>query len=204
MSFSNVSRTRKLDDTGLVAGVDEAGRGPWAGPVVAAAVVFGSRVPEGLADSKRLSPAKRERLFEQILEQALGVAYRAVSPRRIDDGDILRATLKAMRESVLALPVAPSVVYVDGRQVIPGLELPQRAFVGGDNMFPAVSAAGIVAKVVRDRMMRVADRLYPEYGFAQHKGYGTRFHAEVLAEFGPCPVHRLSFAPVRRISKSAG
>lgn len=188
---------------GLVAGVDEAGRGPWAGPVVAAAVIFGRRVPEGLADSKRLSPARREQLFHDIFDCALGVAYRAVSPRCIDGSDILRATLKAMRESVLALPVAPTMVYVDGRQVIPGLPLPQKAFVGGDDMFPAVSAAGIVAKVIRDRMMRVSDQLYPHYGFARHKGYGTHLHRQALAEYGPCPVHRYSFAPVRRASSAS-
>lgn len=181
-----------------VAGVDEAGRGPWAGPVVAAAVILGPRVPAGLADSKRLSAAARERLFHEIMSSAEAVAYRAVSARRIDRSDILRATLKAMRECVLALPVAPVKVYVDGRQVIPDLNIDQEALVRGDAVVPEVSAASIVAKFIRDRIMRVWDRVYPAYRFASHKGYGTKEHMQALSRHGPCPVHRFSFHPVRR------
>lgn len=183
----------------LAAGVDEAGRGPWAGPVVAAAVILGDVVPDGLTDSKRLSATKRERLFEDIMKHALAVSFRSVSPRRIDRIDILRATLVAMRESVMTLPIAPSIVYVDGKQTIPGLHVPQRALVGGDGVCPSVSAASIVAKVVRDRMMHAWDEVYPEYGFAQNKGYGTRQHVAALNDFGPCPLHRFSFAPVQRV-----
>lgn len=183
----------------LVAGVDEAGRGPLAGPVVAAAVILGDRVPDGLADSKRLSPAKRERLFGEIMTHATAVGFRIVSARRIDRADILRATLAAMREAVLALPVAPRKVYVDGRQIIPGLAVDQEAVVGGDALYPAISAASIVAKVVRDRIMDAWDRAYPEYGFAQHKGYGTRRHVSALIQWGPCSLHRRTFAPVRQL-----
>lgn len=183
----------------FAAGVDEAGRGPWAGPVVAAAVILGDDVPDGLTDSKRLSVGKRERLFEDIMNRALAVSFRAVSARRIDRTDILRATLSAMRECVLTLPVAPSIVYVDGKQTIPGLRVPQRAIVGGDGVCPSVSAASIVAKVVRDRMMRTWDAVYPEYGFAKNKGYGTRRHVAALEQLGPSPLHRFSFAPVRRV-----
>jgi len=188
-------------DAPLVAGVDEAGRGPWAGPVVAAAVILGPAAPPGLADSKTLSAAQRERLFTAIVEQALAVSYRVVSARRIDRTDILRATLAAMREAVLALPVAPAFVYVDGQQTIPGLSVPQQAVVDGDDLLPVVSAASIVAKVVRDRIMTAWDAVYPAYGFARHKGYGTREHAAALAAHGPCPLHRRSFAPVRRLAK---
>lgn len=194
----NVAKSQHDVAAPLIAGVDEAGRGPWAGPVVAAAVILGSVVPDGLDDSKRLSPARRERLFAEIMRHAPAVSFRIVSPRRIDRSDILRATLAAMRECVLTLPVAPSVVYVDGKQIIPGLSVPQQALVGGDGICPAVSAASVVAKVVRDRIMRTWDAVYPEYGFADHKGYGTKRHAAALVERGPCPLHRFSFAPVRR------
>lgn len=184
------------DHLGLIAGVDEAGRGPWAGPVVAAAVILGDKVPAGVTDSKLLTPARREELFEEILATAVAVAYRAVSPRRIDAANVLQASLAAMREAVLALPVAPGRVLVDGPCTVPGIPMPQQAVVKGDRVHPAISAASIVAKVVRDRMMHVWDRVYPGYGFAAHKGYGTPQHKDALARLGPCPLHRRSFAPV--------
>ncbi|HEY8416835.1 MAG TPA: ribonuclease HII [Limnochordales bacterium] len=183
-------------DAILVAGVDEAGRGPLAGPVVAAAVILGDAVPPGVTDSKLLTPARRAALYQEIVQSAVAVAYKVVSPRRIDSRNILRASLAAMREAVLALPVAPDQVVVDGPWPVPGLPLPQRSIVDGDRLHAAVAAASIVAKVVRDRIMTMWDRVYPEYGFADHKGYGTRQHRAVLARLGPCPLHRLSFAPV--------
>lgn len=185
----------------IVAGVDEAGRGPLAGPVVAAAVILGGHRPDGLTDSKRLTAAGRERLFRDIISTARAVSYWSISPRRIDRSNILRATLTAMREAIIALPVAPTLVRIDGRDAVPGIEVRQETLVGGDLLCPAVSAASIVAKVIRDRMMSVWDRVYPAYGFAAHKGYGTRSHVEALSMFGACPVHRFSFAPVRRVSR---
>lgn len=182
--------------TNLVAGVDEAGRGPLAGPVVAAAVIVGPTLPDGLADSKRLSAAKRLQLFEHIVDTALSVSYCVVSPRKIDQVNVLQATLRAMRGAVFGLSHLPSVVHVDGNHPIPGLLLPQRTLVGGDGRCPAVAAASIVAKVVRDRMMHLWDRVYPQYGFAEHKGYPTARHNDVLNRLGPCPIHRYSFSPV--------
>ncbi|MBO8141900.1 MAG: ribonuclease HII [Firmicutes bacterium] len=189
----------------VIAGVDEAGRGPLAGPVVAAAVILGSQVPDGLADSKQLSPSRRERAFCAIVETAAAIAVRAVSPRRIDAVNVLQASLSAMREAVLALPVFPDEVWIDGPWRVPGLPGLQRAVVGGDRTCPAIAAASIVAKVIRDRMMRMWDRVYPGYGFGQHKGYPTRAHVDALQRMGPCPIHRRTFSPVvacqtRRIS----
>lgn len=199
----NIFRRMEAKKLELVAGVDEAGRGPLAGPVVAAAVILGNDIPAGLADSKRLSSSTRERVFHEIVEKAIAVAYRAVSPRCIDRTDVLRATLKAMREAIIALPVAPTAVRVDGQHVVPGVGVRQETLIGGDALCPAVSAASIVAKVIRDRMMRTWDRVYPAYGFADHKGYGTRFHVQALADHGPCPVHRFTFTPVRRAHRPA-
>lgn len=184
------------DGWDLTAGVDEAGRGPWAGPVVAAAVILGDHVPPGVTDSKLLTPARREQLYEEILATAIAVAYWAVSPRRIDAANVLRASLVAMRQAVLALPVAPGRVLVDGPWLVPNLPVPQQPLVKGDREHPAISAASIIAKVTRDRMMRFWDRVYPEYGFAAHKGYGTPQHRNALSRLGPCPLHRRSFAPV--------
>lgn len=186
----------------LIAGVDEAGRGPLAGPVVAAAVILGEQVPAGVTDSKMLTAARRAALFDEVLAAAVAVAYWAVSPRRIDATNIMKASLAAMREAVLALPVRPDHVLVDGPWAVPGLPVSQEAVVDGDLRHAVVGAASIVAKVVRDRMMLLWDRVYPGYGFAGHKGYGTRGHREALARLGPCPLHRRSFAPVR--SAAAG
>jgi len=172
--------------------------------VVAAAVILGEDVPSGLADSKLLTPARREALFEEILATAVAVAYRAVSPQRIDARNVLRASLAAMREAVLALPVSPSRVLVDGPWAVPGLPVPQSTVVAGDRRHAAIAAASVVAKVVRDRMMDWWDRVYPHYGFAAHKGYGTRGHREALARLGPCPLHRTSFAPVMTALRRAG
>lgn len=181
-----------------VAGVDEAGRGPLAGPVVAAAVVLDwSCVPEGLNDSKKLGEAKREALFEEILAHH-GVAIALSSVGRIDATDIRAATLDAMRRAVTGLAVPPDHVLVDGLDVPPGLPCPGTALTKGDARSVSIAAASIVAKVLRDRLMTRAGDAYPGYGFEVHKGYGTAAHGTALAEKGATPLHRTSFAPVTR------
>ena len=181
----------------LVAGVDEAGRGPLAGPVVAAAVILdpANGIP-GLDDSKRLSPQRREALEREIRERAVSYALARVDVDVIDAINILQATMRAMRDAVSRLDPAPDRVLVDGNRC-PHLPYPVRAVVRGDASVAAISAASILAKVARDREMIEMDRRYPEYGFARHKGYGTRTHRSALLRFGPSPIHRLSFAPVK-------
>lgn len=181
-----------------VAGVDEVGMGPLAGPVVAAAVVLRSEAPiVGLADSKALPAARREVLAAEIRRLAHGVGVAMVGPAAIDREDIRRAGFRAMRRALAALaPLEPGHVLVDGRE-IPGLEVPQTAFPGGDGFVASIAAASIVAKVVRDRLMKRYDRRYPEYGFGRHMGYPTAEHLRALRLHGPCPLHRRSFAPVR-------
>ena len=181
----------------LVAGVDEAGRGPLAGPVVAAAVILDPMVRiEGLADSKRLSAQRRAELDLEIRERALSCAVAGVGADVIDAVNILQATMRAMRDAVARLDPPPEEVLVDGNRC-PELPYRARAVVRGDASVAAISAASILAKVARDREMIEMDRRYPEYGFARHKGYGTRAHRDALLRFGPSPIHRLSFAPVR-------
>lgn len=182
----------------IVAGVDEAGRGPLAGPVVAAAVILErSQIRHllslGLNDSKKISPASRERLFMEMNSMGLAWRAQAASPARIDRDNILAATLWAMKMCVNALPKVPDLVVVDGSIPIRGLVLRQKAFPGGDGIVPAVAAASIVAKVLRDRVMRSLDRVFPLYGFCRHKGYPSRDHVEKLRCFGPCEIHRKSF-----------
>lgn len=180
----------------LVAGVDEAGRGPLAGPVVAAAVVLDPDRPvDGLADSKTLTPARREALALAIRGRALAYAVAQADVGEIDTLDILRATMLAMRRAVEALGVAPAEVLVDGNRC-PELACRVRAIVRGDRDVPAISAASILAKTARDAMLVELDARHPGYGFAQHKGYPTREHLEALARLGPCHAHRRSFAPV--------
>jgi ribonuclease HII len=189
-------------DLALVAGVDEAGRGPLAGPVVAAAVILRSDRPiVGLADSKTLSASRRETLFDIIRRDALASAVAWADAEEIDRLNILQATLLAMRRAVLGLLFRPAIIEVDGNR-LPcfsfGHYVPQaRAIVDGDRHIPAISAASILAKVSRDRMMLAVDRLHPEYGFARHKGYGTTEHRECIDRFGPCQCHRRSFSPLR-------
>ena len=192
---------RELWARGLtrVAGVDEVGVGPLAGPVVAAAVIVPPTMRlRGVDDSKKLRPAAREELAEQIRAEALGVALGTVEVDEIDRINIYRATLEAMRRAVTALPVAPEHVVVDAR-TIPDLECAQTAYVKGDARSYSIAAASIVAKVARDARMRELDARYPEYGFASHMGYGTRAHLAAIAAHGPCPAHRRSFAPVREL-----
>ncbi len=184
----------------LVAGVDEVGRGPLAGPVTASAVVLNPcRRVNGLRDSKQLRPARRELLAGRIRERALACSVAWCDPAEIDSLNIFQATLLAMRRAILGLRVDPDRIEIDGRHsVLPdGWNCEVEAIVGGDARCRAISAASIVAKVHRDRVMARLDRVYPEYGFAAHKGYATRAHLEALRRFGPTPVHRRSFAPVR-------
>lgn len=181
-----------------VAGVDEAGRGPLVGPVVAAAVILDPARPiEGLADSKRLSARRREALAALIRERALAWAVASASPAEIDRLNILHATLLAMQRAVAGLAPAAERVLVDGNRC-PALPCPVEAVVGGDASVAAISAASILAKVARDADCVRLDADYPGYGFAAHKGYPTAVHLEALARLGPCPEHRRSFAPVRR------
>lgn len=188
---------RKLCEEGPCAGVDEAGRGPLAGPVVAAAVVLPRGFPlEVIGDSKALRPEVRRRLYALVTKGALSWSIARVGPERIDEVNILRASLEAMERAVLGLKVRPSGVIVDGPHTIPGLTLPQVALVDGDARCPLVGAASILAKVARDRLMGLYHRLYPMYGFDRHKGYPTREHREALRTYGPCPLHRRSFKGV--------
>jgi len=185
-------------DTRIVCGVDEAGRGPLAGPVVAAAVILDpARAIDGLRDSKKLSEARREWLAHAIREKALGWAIGQASVAEIDALNILQASLLAMRRAVEALPLAPTLARVDGNQP-PRLACGVELIVGGDATEACISAASILAKVERDRLMLSLHSLHPEYGFDRHKGYGTALHLESLMRHGPCSEHRRSFAPVRK------
>ncbi|ANH03262.1 ribonuclease HII [Shinella sp. HZN7] len=181
-----------------VAGTDEAGRGPLAGPVVAAAVVLDpDNIPGGLNDSKQLNAARREVLFTLILQSAF-VSVASSSSRRIDAIDIRKASLDAMRRAVAGLEVAPKLVLADGRDVPPGLACEGRAVVKGDARSLSIAAASIVAKVMRDRMMARAEDTYPGYGFAIHAGYATEVHRRAITDIGPCRLHRMSFRPLRQ------
>lgn len=180
----------------LIAGVDEAGRGPLAGPVIAAAVILDPTRPiEGLADSKKLTERQREKLFEIIRKQALVWSVARATPKEIDDINILQASLLAMQRAVEKLSIQPQLALVDGNKC-PKLSIPVQAIVRGDQTEPAISAASIVAKVLRDRFMQLLDRKYPQYGFAKHKGYPTAAHIAAIQATGVSRVHRLSFGPV--------
>jgi ribonuclease HII len=186
------------DIHGLVAGVDEAGRGPLAGPVVTAAVILDPAQPiKGLADSKTLSAARRERLAEEIRAKALCHCIAQASAEEIDQLNILQATMLAMQRAVKGLRLRPAQVQVDGNRV-PVLAMPVIAVVRGDSLVPAISAASILAKVFRDHWCLELETRFPQYGFAQHKGYPTASHLAALVQFGPCIEHRKSFAPVAR------
>lgn len=182
---------------GKLCGVDEAGRGPWAGPVVTAAVILDyDQVPDGLNDSKKLTEAKREELFEQIVSTAF-VCTASASPATIDRENIRAATLGAMMRAVNGLAKVPDYVLVDGRDVPPALTQAGQALIKGDGRCLCIAAASIIAKVTRDRMLVRLDDLTPGYGFAQHKGYGVPKHQSALDLLGPSPHHRVSFRPVR-------
>lgn len=184
---------QKLAEHQLFCGIDEAGRGPLAGPVVASAVIM----PIGcdllyINDSKKLSEAKREELYDQIMEKAISVGVGVASPGRIDEINILQATYEAMREAVSQLDPSPDVLVNDA-VTIPGMKQEQKPVIKGDAKCYSIAAASIIAKVTRDRMMKAYDSLYPEYGFAGHKGYGSAAHIAAIKEYGPCPIHRSSF-----------
>lgn len=187
-------------DAELLAGVDEAGRGPLAGPVIAAAVILDQTdMIAGLADSKAIPERRREQLAECIRDKALACSIGRADHREIDRLNILNATLLAMQRAIRGLSIKPDRVLVDGNRC-PGTEYPVSAIIKGDRTEACISAASILAKVWRDREMREMDRKYPGYGFARHKGYPTRQHIRALSENGLCPIHRRSFAPVQRLS----
>lgn len=177
----------------LVCGIDEAGRGPLAGPVFAAAVILKKgEIIEGINDSKKLSPQKREALYEVIKEKALSFSFASVDENVIDEINILNATMLAMKNAVRGLEVTPDYALVDGNK-LPELPVPSEAIVKGDSKSISIAAASIVAKVERDRFITNAALLYPEYGFEKHKGYGTREHIDAILKYGPCPIHRKTF-----------
>ena len=181
------------DTFSYICGIDEAGRGPLAGPVVAGAVVLpkGKRILY-VNDSKKLSEKKREMLYDVILNEAVSVGVGIVSPERIDEINILNATYEAMREAINNLTVKPDILLNDA-VTIPDVDIEQVPIIKGDAKSLSIASASIIAKVTRDRLMYHYDELYPEYGFAKHKGYGTKLHTDVLKEIGPCPIHRKTF-----------
>ena len=179
-------------------GVDEAGRGPWAGPVTAAAVILDPARPiAGLTDSKKLTEAARDRLAPEIRERSLTWAVAEASPEEIDRFNIREATFLAMTRAIAGLSAKPAAILIDGNALPKNLPAPARAIIKGDLTEPAISAASILAKTYRDAQMKAFCAQHPGYGFSQHKGYGTAAHAEALARLGPCAIHRRSFAPVR-------
>lgn len=191
--------TRQLGAGHVVAGVDEAGRGPLAGPVVVAAVILDpARAIRGLNDSKQLDEATREKLYGRIVERALAYAIVFVEREEIDRINIFQATMAGMTRALLGLSVAPTMALVDGNRLPRTLPCMGQAVIGGDATEPAISAASILAKVSRDRHMKALDLVHPGYGFAKHKGYGVPEHLEALGRLGPCDAHRRSFAPVKR------
>ena len=197
--FKAEQATLLWDVTGLIAGVDEAGRGPLAGPVVAAAVILDELSPiSGLADSKKLTALRREKLFDEIRAKALCFSIAEASVEEIDQINILQATLLAMRRAVLGLRLKPVKVLVDGNR-LPQLDVLAEAIVKGDATVPAISAASILAKVHRDRWCAQYHEAFPQYGFADHKGYGTVQHLAALRQHGACPEHRKTFSPVAAV-----
>ena len=187
------------DAPGLIAGVDEAGRGPLAGPVMAAAVILDELNPiKGLADSKKLTALRREQLYDEIQAKALCCSIALATVEEIDRLNILQATMLAMKRAVEGLRLKPHKVLVDGNR-LPSLNILAEAIVKGDALVPAISAASILAKVYRDRWCAQYHLEFPQYGFATHKGYGTAAHLAALKEHGACPEHRKSFAPVARV-----
>jgi len=184
----------------MLAGVDEVGRGPLAGPVVTAAVILSPDDPYlgQYRDSKKVAEKKRLKLYHHIRQHAVAYSVTLATLEEIDQLNILHATMLSMRRSVQALSVTPSKVLVDGNRV-PDLSIPAEAIIGGDDSVQEIAAASIIAKVVRDRMMAMYDVQFPGYQFAKHKGYGTKVHMEALRAHGPCPIHRKSFAPIAKL-----
>lgn len=197
MNIFNFDKKHLETAAGAVAGVDEAGRGPWAGPVVAAAVILpAGKTFKGLKDSKKCTPKKREELFAEISLQSVSYAVEFVGEDVIDRVNILEATYIAMKGALAKLKPAPALVLVDGWPIT-GFEGAQVSVIGGDGKSAAIAAASILAKVTRDRFMTEISARYPDYNFKKHKGYGTKEHQEELKRFGPCAIHRKSFAPVK-------
>ena len=192
----------KIPENTVIAGVDEVGRGPLAGPVIAAAVILDPEQPiYGLADSKSINEKKREKLAQEIMLKSRAWAIARAEVYEIDELNILQASLLAMCRSVDALNIKPGLVLVDGKHC-PEMELPVKAIIKGDTKVAAISAASIIAKVARDREMTDLDHEYPGYGFAVHKGYPTMAHIQALKQLGACPIHRRSFAPVKYLSQN--
>ena len=191
---------KKIDkeffDKGLkyIAGIDEAGRGPLAGPVVVASVILPQdSMIEGINDSKKVSEAKREKLYDLIINEAISYGIGIIYQDEIDEINILQATKKGLTEAIKQMEIKPNIIMVDALSGIDTLGIPYKSIIKGDAKCYSVAAASIVAKVTRDRIMREWDKIYPEYGFASHKGYGTAKHITAIKEFGPCPIHRRSF-----------
>ncbi len=209
MAGNSTGRTIKIQEelpeiSGLLAGVDEAGRGPLVGNVVASAVILDKDHPiEGLADSKKLTAKRREALAEEIRQHAKAWAVVSITPEEIDRINILQATMLAMKQSVEQLQINPDHVFIDGNRC-PEISYPVTAIIKGDARVAEISAASILAKVERDAQMQVLHEQYPHYGFDKHKGYPTKAHMETLVEHGPCPEHRRSYAPVRRCIEGGG
>ena len=188
-----LSYERQYGECGVICGIDEAGRGPLAGPVVAAAVILDINCPIlYVNDSKKLSEKKREELYDEIMEKAVSVGVGIASPETIDEINILQATYEAMHQAVERLKVTPDLLLVDA-VTIPAMPMKQVGIIKGDAKSVSIAAASILAKVTRDRMMVEYDALYPEYGFAKHKGYGSQMHIEAIREYGSCPIHRRTF-----------
>ncbi len=202
--MDTLERRLFLDGFTRIAGIDEAGRGPLAGPVVAAAVIFKKKLPidSGIADSKTLSPARRETLLFTIFNHALSIGLGISWPDEVDNLNIHNASLRAMERAVVRLDVLPDFLLIDGKFPIDSL-VSQRAVVRGDSLSLSIAAASIVAKTARDRMMTSYERLYPGYDFAGHKGYGTKAHMKAIEVLGPCPIHRRSFRPLSFRKKKA-
>lgn len=177
-----------------IAGIDEAGRGPLAGPVVVAAVILPQdSMIEGVNDSKKISENKREKLYETIIEEALSYGVGIIYPEEIDEINILQATKKGLTMAIKQMETKPNIIMVDALTGIDTLGIPYKSIIKGDAKCYSISAASIIAKVTRDRIMREWDRVYPQYGFAAHKGYGTAKHISAIKEYGPCPIHRRTF-----------
>ena len=186
------------DSHAIICGIDEAGRGPWAGPICAAAVILNrANIPDGLNDSKKLSEAKREKLYPLIMQTA-DVGVGLVSAQEIDDINILQATYLAMSRAIVTLKSKPTLALIDGNRA-PKLFCATQCIIGGDAKSLSIAAASIIAKVTRDRLMVALDKTFPAYGFARHKGYGTAAHHAALLLHGPCAEHRMSFAPIKTL-----
>jgi ribonuclease HII len=205
--FDPFSFDKKYYDKGLnsVAGIDEAGRGPLAGPVVAAAVIFPKNISiPHLNDSKKLTEKRRNNLFEIIKEKSLAYSVSMVGSAKIDEINILQATFMAMGDAVAGLKIRPDLCLIDGNHKIPNLKLNQEAIICGDAKSAAIAAASVLAKVTRDRLMLEYAKEFPQYGFEKHKGYGTKTHMEALKKYGACGIHRRSFAPLRLCARGQG